>query len=105
MRNIGHEKPILPLTNDLASTAAKDLFARYAERMVIENELDADISEFHLNAFSSGLPLNVDLDSTLNVAAGNCYRLLGRKLARYELATPGSDLVAFHRRRRNRQRG
>jgi hypothetical protein len=47
--------------------------------MIIENELDADISGFGLNALSSGLPLNVDLDTTLTVAAGNCYRLLARK--------------------------
>ena len=55
-----------------------DLFGLYAERMVIENELGADISGFHLNALSSGLPLNVNLDTTLNVLAGNCYRLLAR---------------------------
>ena len=88
VRNIGREEPTLLITNDLAATAAKDLFARYAERMIIENELDADISGFHLNALSSGLPLNVDLDTTLTVLAGNCYRLLARKLPRYELATP-----------------
>jgi hypothetical protein len=88
IRNIGHDEPTLLITNDLAATHAKDLFARYAERMIIENELDADISGFHLNALSSGLPLNVDLDTTLTVAAGNCYRLLARKLPRYELATP-----------------
>jgi transposase len=88
IRNIGNEEPTLLITNDLAATAAKDLFARYAERMIIENELDADISGFHLNALSSGLPLNVDLDTTLTVAAGNCYRLLARTLPRYELATP-----------------
>ncbi|MGI0156041.1 MAG: hypothetical protein ACREDE_07935, partial [Thermoplasmata archaeon] len=88
IRNIGHEEPTLLITNDLAATPAKDLFARYAERMIIENELDADISGFHLNALSSGLPLNVDLDTTLTVAAGNCYRLLARTLPRYELATP-----------------
>ncbi|MHB1522289.1 MAG: hypothetical protein ACYCWN_13500 [Ferrimicrobium sp.] len=35
-------------------------------------------SGFHLNALSSGLPLNVDLDTTLTVLAGNCYRLLAR---------------------------
>ena len=56
--------------------------------MIIENELDADITGFHLNALSSGLPLNVDVDTTLTVLAGNCYRLLARKLPRYELATP-----------------
>ena len=88
IRNIGRDEPTLLITNDLAATAAKDLFARYAERMIIENELDADISGFHLNALSSGLPLNVDLDTTLTVLAGNCYRLLARKLPRYELATP-----------------
>jgi transposase len=87
VRNIGHEHPTLLITNDL-TTPAKDLFGRYAERMIIENELDADISGFGLNALSSGLPLNVDLDTTLTVLAGNIYRLLARKLPRYELATP-----------------
>ena len=56
--------------------------------MIIENEFDADITGFHLNALSSGLPLNVDVDTTLTVLAANCYRLLARKLPRYELATP-----------------
>lgn len=88
VRNIGREEPTLLITNDIAATPGKDLFARYAERMVIENELDADIAGFHLNALSSGLPLNVDLDTTLTVLAGNCYRLLARTLPRYELATP-----------------
>lgn len=87
IRNIGHENPTLLITNDLA-TAAKDLFGRYAERMIIENEFDADISGFQLNALASGLPLNVDLDTTLTVLAGNAYRLLARKLPRYEQATP-----------------
>jgi len=87
IRNIGHDQPTLLITNDLV-TPAKDLFTRYAERMIIENQLDADISGFHLNALSSGLPLNVDVDTTLTVLAGNCYRLLARTLPRYELATP-----------------
>jgi hypothetical protein len=47
----------------------------------------ADISGFHPNALSSGLPLNVDLDTTLTVLAGNCYRLLARTLPRYQQAT------------------
>jgi len=87
IRNIGHDQPTLLITNDLV-TAANALFGRYAERMIIENQLDADISGFHLNALASGLPLNVDLDTTLTVLAGNAYRLLARKLPRYELATP-----------------
>ena len=64
------------------------LFARYAERMMVENQLDAYIGGFHLDALTSGVPLNVDLDTTLTVVAGNLYRLLARKLPRYENATP-----------------
>ena len=67
IRNIGRDEPTLLITNDL-TTPAKDLFARYAERMIIENELDAYIGGFHLDALSSGVPLNVDLDTTLTVA-------------------------------------
>jgi len=87
IRNIGREQPTLLITNDLQRTS-KQLFARYAERMTIENELDAYIQGFHLDALSSGLPLNIDLDTTLTVIAGNLYRLLARRLPRYEHATP-----------------
>ena len=87
VRNIGRDQPTLLITNDIERTT-KQLFARYAERMGIENELDAYIGGFHLDALSSGLPLNVDLDTTLTVIAGNLYRLLARRLHRYERATP-----------------
>ena len=87
VRNIGRDEPTLLISNDLTTTG-KDLFTRYAERMNIENELDAYISGFHLDALSSGVPLNVDLDTTLTVIAGNLYRLFARKLTRYETATP-----------------
>jgi hypothetical protein len=85
--NIGRDEPTLLITHDLA-TPARDLFARYAERMMAENELDAYIGGFHLDALTSGVPLNVDLDTTLTVVAGNLYRLLALKLDRYENATP-----------------
>ena len=62
--------------------------ARYAERMMVENELDAYIGGFHLDALTGGVPLNVDLDTTLTVVAGNLYRLFALKLPRYETATP-----------------
>jgi transposase len=87
VRNIGRDQPALLITNDIQRTT-KQLFTRYAERMGIENELDAYISGFHLDALSSGLPLNVDLDTTLTVIAGNLYRLLARRLPRYQHATP-----------------
>jgi hypothetical protein len=56
--------------------------------MMIENELDAYICGFHLDALTSGVPLTVDLDTTLTVVAGNLYRRLALKLSRYEHATP-----------------
>jgi hypothetical protein len=87
VKNIGREEPTLLITAD-PTTKAKDLFARYAERMLIENELSAYIKGFHLDALSSGLALNVDADTTLSVIAGNLYRLFGRSLKRYEHMTP-----------------
>ena len=87
VKNIGRDEPTLLITHDLA-TPARDLFTRYAERMTVENELDAYIGGFHLDALTSGVPLNVDLDTTLTVVAGNLYRLLARQLSRYENATP-----------------
>jgi hypothetical protein len=50
--------------------------------------MDAYINGFHLNALTSGVPLNVDLGTTLTVVAGTLYRLLALKLSRYERATP-----------------
>ena len=87
VKNIGRDEPTLLITHDLA-TPARDLFTRYAERMMVENELDAYIGGFHLDALTSGVPLNVDLDTTLTVVAGNLYRLLARQLPRYQNATP-----------------
>jgi transposase len=87
VRNIGREEPTLLITADL-TTSAKALFARYAERMLVENELSAYIKGFHLDALSSGLALNVDVDTTLTVIAGSLCRLLARGLKRYEQVTP-----------------
>jgi hypothetical protein len=89
IKNIGRDQPTLLITNDHA-TPAKDLFARYAEPMLTENEPDACISGFSLNALSSAVSLNVGLDTTLTVVAGNLYRLLARTLPRYARATPGT---------------
>ena len=85
--NIGRDQPTLLITNG-HDTPARDLFARYAERMLIENEPGAYISGFSLNALPSAVPLNVDLDTTLTVVAGNPYRLFARGLPRYSRATP-----------------
>jgi Phage integrase, N-terminal SAM-like domain len=88
VKNIGRDEPTLLISNDV-TTPGKNLFARYAERMLVENELDAYIGGFHLDALTSGVPLNVDLDTTLPVA-GQLYRLLALKLNRYSRATPST---------------
>jgi transposase len=88
VRNIGRDEPTLLITHDLA-TPARDLFTRYAEPMMVENQLDAYIGGFHPDALTSGVPLNIDLDTTLTVVAGNLCRLLAHKLDRYHNATPG----------------
>ncbi len=87
VRNIGRDEPTLIITN-ADTTPAKDLFTRYAQRMIIENELDAYISGFHLNALSTDVSPTVDFDTTLTVVAGNVYRLFARNLSRYQNATP-----------------
>src|SRR5262249_32658591 len=65
----------LLITHDLA-TPAKDLFARYAERMIVENELDAYIGGFHLDALTTGVPLNVDPHTPLPLIARHLHPLL-----------------------------
>jgi len=54
-----HRKPGAPscaalcFERCLLATPANDLFARYAEPMTTENELDASIAGFHLDALSN----------------------------------------------------
>ncbi|MGW7530626.1 hypothetical protein [Streptomyces sp. NPDC054783] len=100
IRGIGRDEPTLLITNDV-TTPAKALFARYAERMTIKNELDAYSSGIHLDALSPGVPLNVDLDTTLAVVAGSLYRMLARKLPRYENAAPDKFWRPLPRRHRD----
>jgi hypothetical protein len=69
--------------------------------MLIENEPGAYISGFSLNALSSAVSLNVDLDTTLTVVAGNLYRLLAPNLPRYAPRHPRHDLAALPQRHRH----
>jgi transposase len=87
VRGLGHDHPTLILTNDFDAPAAW-LVNRYAKRMAIEQRLAEAIRSFHLDALSSAVALNVDLDATLTVWAHATYDLLRRQLAGYEHATP-----------------
>jgi hypothetical protein len=87
VRGLGHDHPTLILTNDTDRKPGW-LVNRYAKRMAIEQRLAEAIRSFHLDALSSAVALNVDLDATLTVWAHATYDLLRRQLTGYEHATP-----------------
>jgi transposase len=87
VRGLGHDHPTLILTNDFDAKAGW-LVNRYAKRMAIEQRLAEAIRSFHLDALSSAVALNVDLDATLTVWAHATYDLLRRQLTGYQHATP-----------------
>jgi hypothetical protein len=87
VRGLGRDVPTVLITNDRASTA-KTLIERYARRMTIEQRLAEAIRSFHLDALSSAVPLNVDLDVVLSVLAGAVCAGLRRRLPGYHSATP-----------------
>lgn len=87
VRGLGHEHPTLILTNDRDSTPKK-IVGRYAKRMAIEQRLAESIRSFHLDALSSAVALNVDLDTTLTVWAAAAYDHLRQRLPGYQTATP-----------------
>ena len=83
---LGHEDPTFLLTNQMNRSARK-LIQRYAERMIIENNIADGIDFFHMDALSSAVAMKVNLDLQLTLMASSLYRLLGSKLGkRYEKA-------------------
>ena len=74
--DLGHEEPTLLLTNQLRRSPAK-LIGRYAQRMIIENNIADGIDFFHMDALSSAVAMKVDCDLQLTLMASSLYRLLG----------------------------
>jgi len=86
IEDLGHEDPTLLLTNQLRRSPAQ-LIGRYAQRMLIENNIADGIDFFHMDALSSAVALKVDLDLQLTLMASGLYRLLARRIGRgYERA-------------------
>jgi hypothetical protein len=86
--DLGHEEPTMLLTNHL-KLAPATLVTRYAQRMLIENNISESIQFFHIDALSSMVGLKVDFDLQLTLMAGSLYRLMARRIAReYERAQP-----------------
>lgn len=117
--DLGHEEPTLLLTNQLRISPA-NLITRYAQRMLIENNIADGIDFFHMDALSSAVAMKVNCDLQLTLMASSLYRLLGAKLGNgYETAKsrhifrdfidaaatvqiePGELLVRFQKRAHN----
>ena len=79
--DLGHEEPTLLLTNQLRRSASR-LIGRYAQRMLIENNIADGIDFFHMDALSSAVAVKVDLDLQLTLMASGLYRLLGQRIGR-----------------------
>ncbi len=87
VKDLGHERPTVLLTNDLRAAPAA-LLIRYARRMLIENDLADAVNFLHLDALSSAVALNVSFDVLLTTMATGLYRLLARQLRGFERAQP-----------------
>ena len=84
--DLGHEEPTVLLTNQLDRPAHR-LIERYAQRMLIENNIADGIDFFHMDALSSAVAMKVNLDLQLTLMASSLYRLLATKVGRgYERA-------------------
>ena len=79
IKDLGHDKPTLLLTNQWTTPAAQ-LVDRYARRMVIENTLADAIDFFHMDALSSAVPMNIDVDLQLTLMASTLYRLQATRI-------------------------
>ena len=73
--DLGHEDPTLLLTNQLTRSASH-LIGRYAQRMLIENNIEDGIDFFHMDALSSAVAMKVNCDLQLTLMASSLYRLL-----------------------------
>ena len=83
---LGHEEPTLLLTNQL-SRSAPHLIGRYAQRMLIENNIEDGIDFFHMDALSSAVAMKVNCDLQLTLMASSLCRLLAVRIGnRYEVA-------------------
>jgi hypothetical protein len=79
--DLGHEEPTLLLTNQLTQAPAR-LIGRYAQRMLIENQIEDGVDFFHLDALSSAVALKVNCDLLLTLMASSLYRLLAGRIGR-----------------------
>jgi hypothetical protein len=84
--DLGHEEPTLLLTNQLTRSTTH-LIGRYAQRMLIENNIEDGIDFFHMDALSSAVAMKVNCELQLTLMASSLYRLLAVRIGNgYEVA-------------------
>jgi hypothetical protein len=76
---LGHEDPTVILTNNL-KIHCPALVTRYAQRMLVENDIADAVQFFHVDALSSLVGLRVDLDLQVTLMASTLYRLLAKQV-------------------------
>lgn len=91
---LGHEDPTRFVTND-EEIKPLELVGQYAHRMLIENAIAENVNFFHLDALSSAIALQVDLDVMLTLIANALYRSLARHLEGFEKAQPNQIFRRF----------
>jgi hypothetical protein len=116
---LGHEEPTFLITNQRRRSPVP-LITRYAQRMLIENNIQDGVDFFHMDALSSAVALKVNCDLQLTLMASSLYRLLATQIGNgYERAksrhlfqdfvdasaqitlTPDQVLVRFQKRAHN----
>lgn len=84
--DLGHENPTLLLTNYLDRSASQ-LIGRYAQRMLIENNIEDGVDFFHMDALSSAVAMKISCDLQLTLMGSSLYRLLAARIGHgYESA-------------------
>ena len=82
---LGHEEPTLLLTNQLhrsaplLKVALRGAIERYAQRMLIENNIEDGVHFFHIDALSSAVALKINCDIQLTLMASSLYRHLAQR--------------------------
>lgn len=77
---LGHEEPTFLITNQRRRSPVP-LITRYAQRMLIENNIQDGVDFFHMDALSSVVALKVNCDLQLTLMASSLYRLLAAQIA------------------------
>ncbi len=94
VKGLGHDEPTIFITND-HEIKGSDLVDRYARRMIIENGIAENVNFFHMDALTSSVALQVDLDVMLTLIANALYRQLATRLQGFEAAQPKKLFRSF----------